>query len=396
MTPHRNQHGRGTPRTSHHPTGTSSVNSTPFTFRSTPRARSHSPPEYLQPAVAPSSQTISPASQRKRSAGDAFQLELTAADQHAKSMRIPERRGYVDLPGAPTQGDRPVTSSASTLNRAASLNRAVNRVGSDSRRASTSGSAVPSMEYPAPSHVLQYPSQPTDEQYRALMAPQQTAAPPLNVPPEVGRRFLDIMRTSLTMQHMVFYTLAADAHPGQDGHRRKGILHHQAPQTYDPSLYAPRFNQAPNPYHPAPTQYQVSPTAAMYPTAPVGPTPMPQQYEPISHLAPIPGQYDYADHQQYGQPAVPLPAQFANAGPPGYQYQPPAQYQQPNFSYAQAQYHPQYQTHAQPTPQGHAQRWSVGSDDLYLAQGQQVSSQPLQSRSEWSSPLPGQGPYGWN
>jgi hypothetical protein len=194
---------------------------------------------------------------------------------------------------------------------------------------------------------------------------------------------------------MMFYTLAADAHPGQDGHRRKGILHYQAPQSFDPSMYpSAQPYQAQASYPQAQMPYQLSPTAPLYPSASAGPTPMPNHYEPISHLAPIPGQYDYVDQQQYGQPAIPAPAQFANAGPPAYQYQ-PQQFQQPDTSYAQAQYFPQYQTQA-PATQGYNHRWSVGSDDLHLAQAQHGARQPLQSRSEWSSPMPGQGPYGWN
>jgi hypothetical protein len=188
MTPTRSPHERAIGHNAYHPIGTASANATPFTFRSTARARSHSPPDHLAPVIPSMSQTISPASQRKRSAGDAFHFEPTEADQHAKTMRIPERRGYVDLPGAPTHGDRPVTSSASTLNRAASLNRAVNRVNSDSRRGSIPGLAVSPMPY-TPSQAVQYQVQPMEEQYRTLMAPQQSAAQFHNIPPEVSVSF---------------------------------------------------------------------------------------------------------------------------------------------------------------------------------------------------------------
>jgi hypothetical protein len=85
----------------------------------------------------------------------------------------------------------------------------------------------------------------------------------------------------------MFYSLAADAHPGYDGAPRKAILRYQYPagQTTCPS-FAP---------------------STAYPT--------------------------YSSQDSYGNPvpifpptgygyAMPQPAQFANAGPPGYAYNP--------------------------------------------------------------------------
>jgi hypothetical protein len=131
-------------------------------------------------------QIPSPPRQRKRSACDAFNMEAAIAEQHAKSMRVPERRGYVDLPGAPTPiGDRNTTGTASSLNRAASMNRSGLRpVSQNSRRGS-----VPGLAHSPPADVpmsgVQFQNQPIDYQQSALMAPgqgQYQLAPP---PPRV-------------------------------------------------------------------------------------------------------------------------------------------------------------------------------------------------------------------
>jgi len=182
---------------------------------------------------------------------------------------------------------------------------------------------------------------------------------------------------------MVFYSLAADPHPGQDGHRRKATLHYQAPQPYYPNQ--PTAGGYTQPGYPV-SNYQISPTAAFNPYTT-------SNQEPISHLAPIPGQYDGS--QQFGQPAIPAPANFANAGPPGYQYEQEMQYRQTNPSYAESQYHPSYQIHTpfQPGPSVHGQRRSIGSNGDHPAQYQQGA--PAQTRSEWSSPMPGYPSYGW-
>lgn len=75
----------------------------------------------------------------------------------------------------------------------------------------------------------------------------------------------------------MFYTLAAEPHPGQDGAPRKAILRHQLPRPYlDDTL----------------SSFDTWPFAPLYPN-------------------PSLEQYTFPD---------PEPAQFANAGPPGWQY----------------------------------------------------------------------------
>jgi hypothetical protein len=187
------------------------------------------------------------------------------------------------------------------------------------------------------------------------------------------------------MQGMVFYSLAAESHYGQDGHRRKGILHYQAPPPFYP--------QTQQPGHPI-SNYQTSPTTSYNPAAQYNPAPPSGRFEPVSHLAPIPGQY--GGSYNIGTPALPEPADFANAGPPGYQYwYEPEQSEQQTMSYAESQYHPAYQTHApsQPDTVNNGQRRSIGSSDNHLAQYH--NGAVAQTRSEWSSPVPGYPAHTW-
>jgi hypothetical protein len=297
-------------------------------------------------------------------------MEAAIAEQHAKSMRVPERRGYVDLPGAPApNGDRPSSGTASSLNRAASMNRSGLRpISQNSRRGSVPGLAHSPLA-DVPMSGVQFQNQPIDYNQSALMAPgqgQYQLAPP---PPRV-RISYHFTQAKLTMQSMVFYTCAADAHIGQDGHRRKATLHYQAPPSFYPEQQQGQGYQS--------TNYQISPTAGSN-----------AHYEPISHLAPIPGQY--GGSYNIGPPGIPAPADFANAGPPGYQFEQEMQYQQSNNAYAESQYHPSYQSYApsQPGPIVYGQRRSIGSSDL----SQYHHGALPQTRSEWSSPMPGYPSY---
>jgi hypothetical protein len=106
-----------------------------ISFREAPRARSHSPRDSFNEPM--SSTYISPTQGRKRSAGDAFQFDDSAnMEQVAKSMRIPQRRGYVHLPGAIQQNQR---ASGSQLGRAISLTRGGRPTSHGERRGSTPG-----------------------------------------------------------------------------------------------------------------------------------------------------------------------------------------------------------------------------------------------------------------
>jgi hypothetical protein len=158
---------------------------TPSTFRP-PRARTQSPPEHQTQWMPSAGQIPSPPRQRKRSACDAFNMEAAIAEQHAKSMRVPERRGYVDLPGAPApNGDRPASGTASSLNRAASMNRSGLRpISQNSRRGSVPGLAHSPLA-DVPMSGVQFQNQPIDYNQSGLMAPgqgQYQLAPP---PPRV-------------------------------------------------------------------------------------------------------------------------------------------------------------------------------------------------------------------
>ena len=339
----------------------------PFTFRQ-PRARTQSPTEYQTQWMPSAGQIPSPPRQRKRSACDAFSMEAAIAAQHAKSMRVPERRGYVDLPGAPhLNGDRPTTGTASSLNRAASMNRkALRPISQDLRRGSVPGLAHSPMAG-MPMSGVQYQHQPMDKLNDDTMASAQGQYQLAAPPPQVRTPY-SAKQTKLTIQSMVFYTCAADSHIGQDGHRRKATLHYQAP----PSFYPEQQGQYQS------TNYQISPTA--------GTT---VHLDPVSHLAPIPGQY--GGSYNIGPPGIPAPADFANAGPPGYQYEQEMQYQQANQTFADSQYHPSYQNYApsQPGQVVYGQRRSVGSSDL----AQYHHGALPRTRSEWSSPMPGYPSY---
>ena len=144
----------------------------------------------------------------------------------------------------------------------------------------------------------------------------------------------------------MFYTVAADAHPGQDGAPRKGILHYaQNPYSQYPATvaqYLPPPDSDSNPS--APNSLRPSPIAHYYPTTSQAGTPYgyaaqspympdavypppPQSQIQLQHRASIPmqqqpmsqSQWERADHPP---PATALPAPFANAGPPGYAYNP--------------------------------------------------------------------------
>ena len=145
------------------------------------------------------------------------------------------------------------------------------------------------------------------------------------------------------LQHLMFYSLAAEAYPGQDGAPRKAILCYQDPG--HPSSYAPLSAQ---PYH-------LQPSTSIQPYTQFDPGQVhPYSFPP--HLA-------HASHE-------PEPAQFANAGPPGYTYN----------------------SHSS-SWEDTANRRRTGSDEQFYAG---FSTAPLvwKARSEWSSPMPGY--EGWH
>jgi hypothetical protein len=159
---------------------------------------------------------------------------------------------------------------------------------------------------------------------------------------------------------MIFYSLAAESHPGLDGAPRKAILRYQDPHPYSYPPIHPSYQPAmtyeglpphyAQQHHPAPTQYHVSP-----------------------YTLPRPVGYVPHDDNSWEGETLPQPAQFANAGPPGYAYDLPS---------------------AQPWAgqgQGHAQgsngtSWSMDTNNEVYGERR---ADAWRTRSEWSSPLPG-------
>lgn len=141
-------------------------------FRDAPRARSHSPRDT---SAEPSSSAtyISPTTGRKRSAGDAFPVDSQNTQQVAKSMRIPQRRGYVHLPGA-AQLFPHLPSGGVT--RAASLTRAARAGSSAGRRGSTPGmsSHMNQMDVSQSEHFGQSAWQPAGSSHQAPHFPVES------------------------------------------------------------------------------------------------------------------------------------------------------------------------------------------------------------------------------
>jgi hypothetical protein len=145
----------------------------------------------------------------------------------------------------------------------------------------------------------------------------------------------------------VFYTLAAEAHPGYDGAPRKAILRYQHPAIPQAAL---------------PTSSQ-----AAYPSYPIDDA---ITYADSSY--PLPSTYGYA---------VPQPAQFANAGPPGYAYDASA-------SMSSSRRAPTGLGISGLNAQGASGvQWS---DGYTMADGQAVQpASTWKARSQWSSPAIG-------
>ncbi|WVQ76318.1 hypothetical protein IAR50_005983 [Cryptococcus sp. DSM 104548] len=314
--------------------------STP-TFSS--RARSASPVRLPQP-YEPSG--------RKRSAADAFHPDTVPPPFSGHGMlRVPSNTSQplVSSRSRPTLSREP---SSSSLARSASWNRQLARLPSHYGRRGSAGHV-----YPTPSEPMQYQQPscygqpvPASMQHdwdggRALLAPYDENLPQPQLVPQ---------------EHLMFYSLAAEARPGADGQPRKAILRYQAPTPQHHYGY-------PQSYHgyqaPPPPPSDVSMTGSVspmyqYPTHAQTYTPNPYATSHWSSPIDIPQQ--------------PEPAQFANAGPPGYWYNPYA-----------------------PSPEawnGGDRRmsagWVRGPDGMVYYPGQPAGYPPMTSRSEWSSPIP--------
>ncbi|OXG52006.1 hypothetical protein C355_02034 [Cryptococcus neoformans Th84] len=356
------------------------------TFSYNTRARSASPPRRLRPdyAAVPGS--------RKRSAADAFFPDSIPPPLHDNYVALPPpSQPYSQGPSLPSLRSRPALVaqiSNSSLARSASLNRQLAHLPSHSggRRGSTGHvypaptPKEPTLQYQQPSpstygQLVQVAMQTGWDSSRALLAPyDDNLAQPHLVPPE----------------HLMFYSLAAEPQTGAAGQSRKAILRYQAP-TAEHSFNYPSHPSYP-PYNPqtshTPYSYQVPPPpdlspqdVAMFDNHLHPPT----SYYPAGHANVHPETQGIYTPDPYtaapGWPSIqvgPQPAQFANAGPPGYAYNP---------------YVPTTARWEGFTPAAHREMiypgWTRTPDGvLYYHSEPQVEGPPVwTSRSEWSSPV---------
>ncbi|WWC85938.1 uncharacterized protein L201_000808 [Kwoniella dendrophila CBS 6074] len=380
------------------------------TAGSTYRARSASPPRIVPPPH--TGQYAFPAvyeHARKRSAVDAAIHDPSSSAAIYEFLRMPIRKAAFTQPLQSTQHLQPNLTavrarptptqqiSGSTVARSSSLSRESGRAIAEdqaSNRRGSMGHALPAPLGHIPHHIspiaVDAPMFSTGATEwnggRALLAPYEGQSQPQLVPPE----------------HLMFYSLAAEAHPGADGAPRKAILRYQEP---NPFTY-PAQNTA---Y--ASTSYPIPSTSAC-PSYPFDDVSMydannsPETaYPSSSYQYPPPtvhsvhsqnqGLYNSYPAQMGWSPThvVPEPAQFANAGPPGFTYYPSTQMQKtpapaiPN--------HPMVGLGLN-TQQGMnpTNGMSVDGQTVYTPNGV-VYSTPVDgnmfnqwtSRSEWSSPM---------
>ncbi|KAK8845485.1 hypothetical protein IAR55_006198 [Kwoniella newhampshirensis] len=383
------------------------------------RARSASPPRFNPSADASYVFPQVYDHSRKYSAVDIYPSNQTPVETTYTNVAQPVLSSQRLQPNLPVIRARPAMNhqnSNSSLNRSTSLNRQYSRLGSqpdDNSSRERRGSVGHVYGIPldqgqihsgpiTPYGQMIVGSQGEWDGGRALLAPYECQAQPQLVPPE----------------HLMFYSLAAAPHPGADGAPRKAILRHQ-----DPSISF-SFPPAPNPNYMATPIYQLPSTApysyedismsesnpspqALYPPSMFEVNQIPSASGRLnSHNTPIP--YNPYDLRIFSPVyADPEPAQFANAGPPGYVYNPP--------SMTWHQQYPQMPPVASETnglginmnmgisgvatsalPSGvpggtNTNRWSLGSDggggpkSVRGAGGLMWANNG--SRSEWSSPL---------
>ncbi|WRT63714.1 uncharacterized protein IL334_000637 [Kwoniella shivajii] len=329
------------------PLSTTTIN-TPTLFDPIPsmyRARSASPPR-IQPPHHSAGYAFPPGCEhaRKRSAVDASMHDPESSAAIYESLRMPSRKAGFTQPLQSTQhlqptlsvvSARPATAEqafgTSSSNRSSSLSRQQGRLvpqksGTYGRRGSV-GHTLPTSvglmsQQPSPDtgDVPMFSSIPAEwNGGRALLAPYENQAQLQHVPPE----------------HMMFYSLAAAPHPGADGAPRKAILRYQEPQSFPYSYQNPPYASTAYPVPPSATtpsylyedvtMYDAnnSPQTA-YPTNAYQYPPIPIAHPGQSVHSYGPGMYDTYQMPVAWSPthAFPEPAQFANAGPPGFSYIP--------------------------------------------------------------------------
>ncbi|OCF36166.1 hypothetical protein I316_02038 [Kwoniella heveanensis BCC8398] len=318
------------------------------------RARSASPPRVVPPSNGSYAFPAALEHARKRSAVDAFNYDSLAPANVYEALRMPVKKAAFTQPLQSTQHLQPSGSVVrarpaapqqnfnTSVARSSSLSRRHARLpaGAEQINLTRRGSAGHIFTPVSSSHQISPAAQAAATMSvnyqpwadgRALLAPYD-CQPPSLVPPE----------------HLMFYTLAAEPHPGADGAPRKAILRYQDPMmvpSYPPqpqygfsmatpshlvpsSVTTPSFPpyEDVNMYEPSNSPLAAFP-ANMY-QYPQGPDPA---IQPPSAQPQAPSQAMYDPTSSYPvnlnwspMHVEPEPAQFANAGPPGVAYVPSA------------------------------------------------------------------------
>lgn len=330
------------------------------------RARSASPAQFYYSEHADNTYPYNAASplHRKRTAVDAFAADVPDQSVVYEQMRLPARKahfGSMDASYVPS-GDASLSSGG--LGRSSSLNRRIARLPGDTGRRGSLGqihgaSAAqeePDLRHAAAMHLQHQEgyAPPQWQGYTSLIAPYEAAAHISNVPPEVSS--VVCVYSLLTIQHLMFYTLAAAPHPGFDGAPRKAILRYQ---------------------HPAQQPYDYPAQPASTPAYPVYPNTTPS--------------VEYPFQPTY---AVPQPAQFANAGPPGYAYAPGQGSTRTGLGIS-GLYSVTGPAHGTPSGLAHQQAYP-SAEDQQMSGLQQYTMDAGRARSQWSSPFTGHfDPHVW-
>jgi hypothetical protein len=307
------------------------------------RARSESPPlAYYAPAgLTPSADHHI---MRKRSARDAFATDLVHNTGFYEAARLrPRKSSFVSLapmafpaaPPAPTALVPQANNGAMGLGRSSSLTRQIARLPTG-RRDSSAGQENAML----------------DLRHAAAVNAAQTWQFPANGALSAGQ------------PRLYFLQAAATPLAGPDGRFHKSIPHY-----FDPN-FNPNF-QFPMPQVQRHEMMDVdmnqvdltSPTEAVHMAA-VQPIMVPTLAMPLPHPTGIPMHFP-----------EPQPAQFANAGPPGYAYG--AQ----GWSLPAPPPPPQWQRTWKP---GHASRWSTSSDEGLVFN---LPRAPM-CHTEWPTPVP--------
>ena len=494
----------------------------PSSYRPRTRARSTSPQTWSPPVEpAPNFSLHSPPLSRKRSAEDAFAMDINQSAIY-ESLRQPSRRAVANGHGHGYNGDPVLTptreiSSGSGLGRSSSLNRQIARIphstsgrrGSFGHAHSTSAGQLEAMDYSDGSQFASLqagiPHQYTSIPASAYGSPRRLSQPFAAVPhtssyqshrlygsvsgmtapasavdlrhaatissaqhqvnanahahahaqaqahtmgwsanpspiryshndePETGHTYHEPDWNSLIApyeqsqmqsgmvppEHLMFYTLAAEAHPGQDGAPRKAMLRYQQPP-YPYTFPAPAPVPATEPGIPAyayvSAQHSAVPSFGMtdpsqsfqgYTFAP----PVVDLNRHQSNLPPI-ACPAYPPHQSIShfnapQPqfvhdtpisqGIAQPAQFANAGPPGYAYDARSRIGNSasnNSSTVNAGLVGLGLSHAHAAgPEGVKDDGSgvdTAAEEMQGVEWAPSINDVWRTRSEWSSPMPGQ------